>query len=115
MSQQTTQTTRNTTGSNSSVATSAGTAKNALLAFLDKPVLETMDDFYSFRDYQKRFKVGQRNPCVVSHDVYDIVTEGDMQSPLFWSMDVPVIDVTRKQEAEDMLHSVKKTETVIIR
>ena len=89
--------------------------KNPLLAFLEKDVLETMEEFYSFRDYQRRYKVGERKACVVSPEIYDVVTEGDVKFPLFWSNDVPIIDSSRKQEGLTLLGCNNKIQPVIIR
>ena len=89
--------------------------KNPLTEFLEKEVLENMNDYFSFVEYQQRYDKDQRKPCIVSPDVFDIVTKGDLKSPLFWTKDVAVVDNSRKQAAFDMLGGTHKIEQVIIR
>lgn len=82
-------------------------------AVLDKLVIDTMEDFYRFVAFQKRPGI-EKNPCIVSSEIYNIVTEGDIGVPLFWKENVAVIDSARKVQAIEILKNSRNTNIVVI-
>ena len=120
MSHQTTPTTKGTIGSNSKEATSIDEAKTLERTkkrtdFLDKPFLDDLKEVNEFMAYQKRYGQGKKTPCFVSEYIFDLLTGGDIKSPLYQTGDGPIIDVSRKEEGLDILLSRKDTATVIVR
>jgi len=88
-------------------------AKPSKTSFLDKEVITTMEDFMRFVAWSKR-PGSDKKPCVVDEELFDIISEGDLTSPLFWKDNCPIVDASRKQEAIDMLTSKKNTALVIL-
>lgn len=75
-----------------------------------------MDEYLSYVEYQKRPNHVVK-PAVVTEELFDLITKGDTKSPLFLTGTpaVPVFDVSRKEEAEEIYYSKKQTQTVIVR
>ena len=87
--------------------------------YLTKEFLETFEDVARFKGWYRQPSNKERRPCIVSHDLFDLITEGDTASPLIQvgdnkPMAVPIIDFDRKQEGLDMLYSTFNTATVVI-
>lgn len=97
----------------SHATTAQETTKPTKTAFLDKEVIDTMEDFMKFVAWSKR-PGADKKPCVVDHDLYDIITEGNAESPLYWHTNCPVIDAGRKDEGLELYGCKKQTHTVTL-
>jgi len=73
-----------------------------------------MEDLHRFLAYQKRFDVKQKQACVVTHEIFDLLTGGDTKSPVFHAPEGPVIDESRKELAIEILGGHKNTALVIL-
>lgn len=93
--------------------TEATPTKPSKTAFLDKEVIDTMEDFLKFVSWSKR-PGAEKKPCIVDADLYDIITEGDGRSPLFDYKNCQVIDASRKEEGLEMAGCKKQTHTVTL-
>jgi hypothetical protein len=80
---------------------------------MDKPVLETFEDFARFVSLSRR-PGANKKPCIVSDEFYDYLTEGDTASPLFWKDNVPVVQLSRKDEGLRLLGGGDKIAPVIV-
>lgn len=108
---------KNSISKNSKEATSSEAkeiSKPQSMSVFDKSVLDTFEDFYRFASLFKR-PGAVKKPCVVSADLFDMLTEGDVASPLFWKDNVPVVDDSRKEHAFSLLGSSSKIDPVIVK
>ena len=104
MSAHNTQTTRNTTGSNSSVETSSETGKVIKEDYRTKPVLDSMEDYYKFEAYMQRpdFMATQKK-CTVTPEIFDILAQGQ-ETPFLWIKNIQVFNSETKDKAMELLN-----------
>ena len=94
-------------------------AQSAIPAYLAKPVLDTFEDVQRFKGWYRMPSNKERRPCVVTRDLFELITEGDVTFPVIQVGDnkpiaVPIIDESRAKEAMAILHSTQTTNVVII-
>lgn len=111
MSHRHTQTTKDTTDSSSSAATSK---EGATLEGKTGPI-DLMEGYYTAHSmYKRESRHGSPTPVVVTPKIYDLLTEGDTVSPLFWDEGVPVLDASREKLGVEALGCKKTIATVIV-
>lgn len=83
------------------------------LEFLDKPILDTMEDYYKFEMYCDRPDMTpEKKKCTVSPEIFEILAKGQ-ETPFLWIKNVQVFNAETKEQAEALLRG--NTATVIIR
>jgi hypothetical protein len=78
-------------------------------AFLEKKILETLEEFYQFEAYCQRPNLSpEQKKCVVTPEVFDLLSKGD--PTLFMDIKgVKVFSSETKDKAEKMLKTDLKT------
>ena len=71
------------------------------LSYLEKPVLDTMEDFHKFIMFMKRPGVDKK-PCVVTPEIFDLISEGQ-DTPFMDYQNVKVFCSTTKEHADRLL------------
>lgn len=82
-------------------------------SFLEKKVLDTLDDYYKFEAYCQRPNLSpDQKRCVVTAEVFDLLSQG-LPTPFMDIKGIKVFNVDTKEKAEALLK--QDTATVIIR
>ena len=78
-------------------------------SFLEKKVLESLDDYYKFEAYCQRPNLSpEQKKCVVNAEVFDLLSQG--QPSLFMDIrGIKVFCVDTKEKAEELLKKDLKT------
>jgi hypothetical protein len=81
--------------------------------------IQDMNSFYKAYSYSRREK--HAYPVFVTDEVFDILTDGDTKTPLFWKGEgtthgnaVPIIPESRRQAGLDIFNCTKKTHIVTV-
>jgi len=79
--------------------------------------ISTMEEYYKAKSRSKialKRTGAPLEPVIVNAEIYDLVTEGDVNSPLFWDENVPVLDGSRLTAAQDLLGNNAKIQSFIM-
>lgn len=77
--------------------------------FLEKPVLDTLEEYYQFEAYCQRPNLSpEQKKCTVTPEVFDLLSKGD--ATLFMDIKgIKVFSTETKEKAEKLLKTDLKT------
>jgi hypothetical protein len=91
----------------------------AIPEYLTKPVLDTFEDVARFKGWYRQPGNTSRRPCLVTPELFELLTEGDVTFPVMHMGDnkpisVPIIDASREEEGLSILSGGKTIAGVIL-